>query len=42
MFHAEVVYRNGKRVGDIRVASYGHTLGGAVGLSMVCFFFSLR
>ena len=35
MFHAEVVYRNGKRVGDIRAASYGHTLGGAVGLSMV-------
>lgn len=35
MYHAEIVYRNGKRVGDIRVASYGHTLGAAVGLSMV-------
>lgn len=35
MFHAEIVYRNGKCVGDIRSASYGHSLGGAVGLSMV-------
>lgn len=35
MFHAEVVYRNGKRVGYVRAASYGHTLGGAVGLAMV-------
>ena len=32
MYHAEVVWRNGVRVGDIRAASYGHTLGGAVGL----------
>ena len=35
MYHGEVVLRNGTPVGDIRAASYGHTLGGAVGLSMV-------
>jgi heterotetrameric sarcosine oxidase gamma subunit len=35
MFHAEVVRRNGKAVGYIRAASYGFTLGGAVGLAMI-------
>jgi glycine cleavage system aminomethyltransferase T len=35
MFHAEIVRRNGKVVSYIRAASYGHTLGGAVGLAMV-------
>jgi 4-methylaminobutanoate oxidase (formaldehyde-forming) len=35
LFHAEVVRRNGKMVGYVRAASYGHTLGGAVGLVMV-------
>ena len=35
MYHGEVVYRDGEIVGDVRSASYGHTLGGAVGLSMV-------
>ena len=35
MYHGEVVYRNGEVVGDVRAASYGHTLGGAVGLSMI-------
>ena len=35
MFHAEVVRRGGAPVGYIRAASYGHTLGGAVGLVMV-------
>ena len=35
MFHAEIVLRNGVPVGDVRAASYGHTLGGAVGLAMV-------
>jgi glycine cleavage system aminomethyltransferase T/glycine/D-amino acid oxidase-like deaminating enzyme len=35
MFHAEPVWRNGKRVGYVRAASYGHTLGGAVGLAMI-------
>jgi 4-methylaminobutanoate oxidase (formaldehyde-forming) len=33
--HAEIVKRNGKPVGYIRAASYGWTLGGAVGLAMV-------
>jgi len=35
MFHAEVVRRNGRPLGYIRAASYGHTLGGAVGLAMI-------
>ncbi len=35
LFHAEVVKRNGKPMGYIRAASYGHTVGGAVGLMMV-------
>jgi 4-methylaminobutanoate oxidase (formaldehyde-forming) len=35
MFHAEPVLRDGKPVGYVRAASYGHTLGGAVGLAMV-------
>jgi glycine cleavage system aminomethyltransferase T/glycine/D-amino acid oxidase-like deaminating enzyme len=35
LFHAEIVRRNGKAVGYVRAASYGHTLGGAVGLVMV-------
>ncbi len=35
LFHAEVVYRDGQAVGYIRSASYGHTLGGAVGLAMI-------
>ncbi|MCC7463989.1 MAG: FAD-dependent oxidoreductase [Gammaproteobacteria bacterium] len=35
MFHAEIVYRDGIAVGYVRAASYGHTLGGAVGLAML-------
>ena len=35
MFHAEIVHRDGKPVGYVRAASYGHTLGGAVGLAMI-------
>jgi 4-methylaminobutanoate oxidase (formaldehyde-forming) len=35
MFHAEIVRRDGQPVGYIRSASYGHTLGGAVGLAMI-------
>ena len=35
MFHAEVVSRNGRPVGYVRSASYGWTLGGAVGLAMI-------
>jgi glycine cleavage system aminomethyltransferase T/glycine/D-amino acid oxidase-like deaminating enzyme len=35
MFHAEIVRRNDAAVGYVRAASYGFTLGGAVGLAMV-------
>ena len=35
MFHGEVVHRNGRPVGYVRAASYGFTLGGAVGLAMI-------
>jgi glycine cleavage system aminomethyltransferase T/glycine/D-amino acid oxidase-like deaminating enzyme len=35
MFHAEIVCRDGKPAGYIRAASYGFTLGGAVGLAMI-------
>jgi len=33
--HQEIVLRNGKPVGYVRAGSYGHTLGGGVGLAMV-------
>jgi 4-methylaminobutanoate oxidase (formaldehyde-forming) len=35
LYHAEPVLRDGRPVGYVRSASYGHTLGGAVGLAMV-------
>jgi 4-methylaminobutanoate oxidase (formaldehyde-forming) len=35
MHHGEIVLRDGRAVGEVRAASYGHTLGGAVGLAMV-------
>ena len=35
MIHSEIVLRNGEPVGEVRAASYGHTLGGSVGLAMV-------
>ncbi len=35
LFHAEIVLRNGTPVGYVRAGSYGHTLGGAVGLAMI-------
>jgi 4-methylaminobutanoate oxidase (formaldehyde-forming) len=35
MIHSEIVLRNGVPVGEVRAASYGHTLGGSVGLAMV-------
>ncbi len=35
LFHAEIVRRDGREVGYLRSASYGWTLGGAVGLAMV-------
>ena len=34
-FHAEIVRRNGRPIGYVRAGSYGHTLGGAVGLAMI-------
>jgi len=30
-----VIHRDGEAVGYVRAASYGHTLGGAVGLAMI-------
>ncbi len=35
MFHAEIVRCDGKPVGYVRAASYGFTMGGAVGLAMI-------
>ncbi len=35
MHHGEVVHGNGSPVGYVRAASYGFTLGGAVGLAMI-------
>ncbi|MEO7070866.1 MAG: FAD-dependent oxidoreductase [Nostocoides sp.] len=35
LFHDEVLYRDGRPVGYLRAASYGWTLGGAVGLALV-------
>jgi 4-methylaminobutanoate oxidase (formaldehyde-forming) len=35
LIHQEIVLRNGEPVGYVRAGSYGHTLGGAVGLAMV-------
>jgi glycine cleavage system aminomethyltransferase T len=35
LHHGEVLWRNGHRICEVRSASYGHTLGGAVGLCML-------
>ncbi len=35
LYHAEVVRRDGRPVGYLRAGSYGHTVGGAVGLAMI-------
>jgi 4-methylaminobutanoate oxidase (formaldehyde-forming) len=35
LYHAEVLHRDGAAAGYVRAASYGWTLGGAVGLAMV-------
>ncbi len=35
LYHAEVVFRDGKQIGYVRAGSYGHTVGGAVGLVML-------
>ncbi|MDA3021529.1 MAG: FAD-dependent oxidoreductase [Actinomycetota bacterium] len=35
LYHGEILMRDGEVVGYVRAGSYGHTLGGAVGLAMV-------
>lgn len=35
LYHAEVIRRNGNMMGYVRAGSYGHTLGGSVGLFMI-------
>jgi len=35
LFHGEILWRNGERISDIRVGSYGHTVQGGVGLTML-------
>lgn len=35
LFHAEPIWRNGQAAGYVRAASYGFTVGGAVGLAMI-------
>jgi glycine cleavage system aminomethyltransferase T/glycine/D-amino acid oxidase-like deaminating enzyme len=35
LHHGEILWKDGRRISDIRAASYGHTVGGAVGLSML-------
>mmetsp|Transcript_34430 Transcript_34430/g.81160 ORF Transcript_34430/g.81160 Transcript_34430/m.81160 type:complete len:962 (+) Transcript_34430:163-3048(+) len=35
LYHGEVVWRNGERVSDIRAGSYGFSVGGGVGLTML-------
>jgi glycine cleavage system aminomethyltransferase T len=35
LYHGEPLWRDGKLVGHLRTAAYGHTLGGAVGLAIM-------
>jgi 4-methylaminobutanoate oxidase (formaldehyde-forming) len=35
LFHAEILHRDGRPMGEVRTGSYGFSLGGAVGLSMI-------
>jgi 4-methylaminobutanoate oxidase (formaldehyde-forming) len=35
LYHGEVIWRDGQRMSEIRSASYGHTVGGGVGLTML-------
>ena len=35
LHHGEILWRDGVRVGEIRAGSYGHSVGGCVGLCMV-------
>lgn len=37
LFHDEPIWRDGKRVGNISSAAYGHTLGASIGLGYVNF-----
>lgn len=36
MYHGETIFRDGICVGDVRIGSYGHTLGGPIGLAHIC------
>lgn len=35
IYHGEVLWRDGERISDLRAASYGHSVGGGVGLTML-------
>lgn len=35
LYHGEVLWRDGEIISDIRAGSYGHTVGGGVGLTML-------
>eukprot|EP00980_Cylindrotheca_fusiformis_P030775 scaffold25411_cov152-Cylindrotheca_fusiformis.AAC.2 len=35
LYHGEVLWRNGEPISDIRSGSYGHTVGGGIGLTML-------
>ncbi|MCP3916952.1 MAG: FAD-dependent oxidoreductase, partial [bacterium] len=35
IYHGEVIWRDGVRVGTIRAGAFGHTLGASVGLGYV-------
>ncbi|KAG7359222.1 FAD dependent oxidoreductase [Nitzschia inconspicua] len=35
LYHGEILWRNGERISDLRAGSYGHTVGGGVGLTML-------
>jgi glycine cleavage system aminomethyltransferase T len=35
LHHGEVLWRNGVRMTELRSASYGHTVGGGIGLAML-------
>ena len=35
LYHGEVIYRDGKVVGNIRSSSYGFSVGGAIGIAMI-------
>ena len=35
LYHGEILWRNGEAISDIRAGSYGHTVGGGVGLTML-------